>query len=230
MKRGSTEEDPEPASRGAADRQETIDLTRRRVLTALATTGALSVLPSLLRRPGLIEDVLAATPYLTRDTLNGVTVFWVPGPDPYSLHQGESTLDPGGLEAGAGEGLYQGLNFANPFAPNLADTVATILNSTTLAVFPAGTGPFESPFSNLSFAQKGTVFEVLEGNPLTAPLIGILPVVVGFLAYAETAVFDPATRTISGRPIGWDLSNYTGVSDGRDEFKGYFRNRRKADA
>lgn len=229
MKREITK-DPEPASRGAADRQETVDLTRRRVLTALATSGALSVLPSLLLRPGFIEDVLAATTDLTRDTLNGVTVFWVPGPDPYSLHQGESTSDPGGLEAGAGEGLYQGLNFANPFAPNLADIVATILNQTALAVFPAGTGPFASPFSNLSFAQKGTVFAALEGNPATAPLIGILPVVVGFLAYAETAVFDPATRTISGRPIGWDLSNYTGVSDCRDEFLGYFRNRRKADA
>ncbi len=230
MKREITKEDPKPASRGAADRQETIDLTRRRVLTALVTTGALSVLPSLLRRPGLIEDVLAATPDLTRDTLNGVTVFFVPGPDPYSVHQGESTLEPGGLETGAGEGLYQGLNFANPFAPNLADTVATILNQTALAVFPAGAGPFASEFSNLSFAQKAKVFDLLEGNPEAAPLIGILPVVVGFLAYAETAVFDPATRTISGRPIGWDLSNYSGVSDGRDEFKGYFRNVRKAHA
>jgi hypothetical protein len=99
-----------------------------------------------------------------------------------------------------------------------------------LAVNPATSGPFASPFSNLSFADKGRVFALLEGNPASAPLAGVLPVAVGFLAYAETAVFDPVTRTISGRPIGWDLSSYTGVSDGHDEFRGYFRNRRRADA
>ena len=63
-----------------------------------------------------------------------------------------------------------------------------------------------------------------------AGLVGVLPLVVGFLTFAETAVFDPVTRTISDRPLGWALCNYSGVSDGRDEFRGYFRNRRKADA
>src|SRR5262249_9268425 len=165
-----------------------------------------------------------------REMLNGVAVFFVPGPDPYSAHQGESAPEPGGLETGAGEGLFQGLNFANPFVPNLADVVAALLNSTALAVNPAASGPFVSPFSNLSFADNAGVLPALEGSPASAPRPGSLPLVVGFLAYAETGVFNPATRTISGRPIGWDLSNYSGVSNGRDEFKGYFRNRRKADA
>jgi hypothetical protein len=231
MERDLPEVDPKSISRSAIDRKEPIDLARRRVLGALVATGALTALPAFLEKTGLIREVLAATPDLTRDTLNGVTVFFVPGPDPYSLHQGESTPEPGGLQAGAGEGLFQALNFANPFLPNLADTVAAILNSTALAVNPAAAaGPFVSPFSNLSFAHKGVVFSLLEGNPATAPLIGVLPLIVGFLSYAETAVFNPATRTISGRPIGWDLSNYSGVSDGRDEFRGYFKNRRHADA
>jgi hypothetical protein len=189
---------------------------------------------SVLALPGLsgklISNAVADTVQLTRETLYGVAVFFVPGPDPFSLQQGESTATPGSIEAGAGEGLLQGLNFANPFAPNLADTVAGILNSTALAVNPAVTGPFQSPFANLPFAQKGVVFSLLEGNPATAQLIGLLPLAVAFLTYSETAVFDPVTRTIRDRPIGWDLSNYSGVSDGRNEFRGYFRNRRKADA
>ena len=203
---------------------------RKFIVRALLGAGALSSLPALIEKTGLTETVLAAEPDLTRDTLNGLAVFFVPGSDPYSVHQGESLPEPGGLETGAGEGLYQGLNFANPFVPNLADMVAALLNATALAVNPAGGGPFASPYSNLSFADKARVFAALEGNPASAPLVGTLPLVVGFLAYAETAVFNPATRTISGRPLGWDLSNYSGVSNGRDELRGYFRNRRKADA
>jgi hypothetical protein len=216
------------AADGLSDR--TAASRRIFIVRTLVGAGAIGWLPALLEITGVAQAAQAAGPDLTRDTLNGVAVFFVPGPDPYSLHQGESTPEPGGLETGAGEGLYQGLNFAYSFAPNLADVVAGLLNSTALAVKPTATGPFTSAFSNLSFADKATVFAALEGNPASAPVAGLLPIVVTFLAYAETAVFNPATRTISGRPIGWDLSNYSGVSNGRDEFKGYFRNVRKAHA
>jgi hypothetical protein len=230
MKQDLTKTSRNAEGGSSADAPAAVDLVRRRVISALLASGALTALSPLLEKTGLVKEALAQSPGLTRDTLNGVAVFFVPGPDPYSMHQGESTSEPGGLEAGAGEGLFQGLNFANPFVPNLADVVAGLLNATALAVNPKASGPFVSPFSNLSFADKGKVFAVLEGNPASAPLAGVLPVAVGFLAYAETAVFDPATGTISGRPIGWDLCNYSGVSDGRDEFRGYLRNRRRADA
>jgi len=230
LKQDLTETSRKFARGSAAEAPAAVDRVRRRVISALLASGALTALSPLLEKTGLVKEALAQSPDLARDTLNGVAVFFVPGPDPYSVHQGESTPEPGGLETGAGEGLYQGLNFSNPFVPNLAEVVAGLLNAFALSVNPTATSPFASPFSNLSFAEKGKVFELLEGNPATAPLAGVLPVVVGFLAYAETAVFDPATRTISGRPIGWDLSSYSGVSDGRDEFRGYFRNRRKADA
>src|SRR6266545_2740409 len=141
---------------------------RKFIVQALLGAGALSSLPALLEKTGLAEAALAAGQDLTRDTLNGVAVFFVPGPDPYSVHQGESTPEPGGLETGAGEGLFQGLNFANPFVPNLADVVAALMNSTALAVNPAASGPFASPFSNLSFADKARVFAALDGNPAPA--------------------------------------------------------------
>jgi hypothetical protein len=204
------------------------DLRRRKFVVAMLATAGLATLPGLGGK--LITNAVAASPQLTRETLNGIAVFFAPGPDPFSLQQGESTVEPGAIETGAGEGLLQALNFANPFAPDLADTVAGIFNSTALAVQPNVTGPFQSQFANLTFQQKGVVFAALEGNAATAGLAGVLPLVVSFLTFAETAVFDPATRTIRDRPIGWDLCNYTGVSDGRDEFRGYFRNRRKADA
>jgi hypothetical protein len=207
---------------------EPLGLRRRRLIVAMFAAAGIAALPEVGR--GLIGTAMAASPQATREALNGIAVFFAPGPDPFSLQQGESTPEPGAIEAGAGEGLFQGLNFANPFAPDLADTVAGIFDSTALAVSPGVTGPFQSPFANLKFAQKAAVFAALEGTPAVAQLVGVLPLVVGFLTYAETAVFDPATRTIRDRPIGWDLSNYSGVSDGRDEFRGYFRNRRKADA
>jgi hypothetical protein len=217
---------------GAADSEralEAVDLRRRRIVAAIFATTGVAALPQLWRG-NFIANAAAATPQLTRETLNAIAVFFAPGADPFSLQQGEVTKEPGAIEAGAGEGLYQGLNLANPFAPDLADTVADIFNSTADAVNRGGAGPFESSFANLSFAQKGVVFAALESNAATAQLVGVLPLVVGFLTFAETAVFDPATRTILDRPIGWDLSDYSGVSDGRDEFRGYFRNRRKTDA
>jgi hypothetical protein len=219
----------QPQPRAASDPAlEPVDLRRRRIVASMFAVSGVLALPGLSGQ--LISKAVADTPQLTRETLYGVAVFFVPGPDPFSLVQGESTPEPGALEAGAGEGLIQGLNFANPFAPNLADVVAGIVNSTALAVNPAITGPFQSPFANLPFAQKGIVFALLEGNPATAQLTGLLPLAVAFLSYSETAVFDPVTRTLRDRPIGWDLTNYSGVSDGRNEFRGYFRNRRKADA
>jgi len=224
------EEDSMRSGEAADGLSDPTSASRRKFIVQALFAAAISSLPALLERTGVAQAAQAAEPDLARDTLNGVAVFFVPGPDPYSVHQGESTLEPGGLETGAGEGLYQGLNFANPFVPNLADVVAGLLNSTALLLNLDVIGPFDSEFSNLSFADKATVFAALEGNPASAPLAGLLPIVVGFLAYAETAVFNPATRTISGRPIGWDLSNYSGVSNGRDEFKGYFRNVRKAHA
>jgi hypothetical protein len=77
------------------------------------------------------------------------------------------------------------------------------------------------------------VLAVLEGDPSFAPLrslVGVLPALVAFLAYSEAGVFDHATRTLHGRPVGWTLSGYEGVADGRDDFRGYFENRRRADA
>jgi hypothetical protein len=95
------------------------------------------------------------------------------------------------------------------------------------AVNPSASGNFSAPFANLSFLEKVAVFQALEGDPASRPLAGVLPQFVAFLVYSEAGVFDPNSRTLTGKPLGWTLSSYEGVADGRDEFKGYYQNRRK---
>jgi hypothetical protein len=216
------------------DEVEALCLSRRAfIVRAALVTGALGSLPALLERAGLLEDALAATPDVVHETFNGLVAFVVPGSDVYSLAQGESTAEPGGIDAGATPALIGGLNFAQWFNPTAAASVATLLNGVALAVNPgAASGSFGSPFANLSFGEKAAVFGVLESDPQFAPLrslFGSLLGLVAFLAYSEVGVFDPATRTLTGRPVGWTLSAYEGVADGRDELRGYFENRRRAD-
>jgi hypothetical protein len=178
-----------------------------------------------------VEDARAATAAVVDETFSGLVAFVVPGPDAYSVAQGESTADAGGIDAGAVPALIAGLNFAQWFNPTAAEAVAGLLNSVALAVNPsAASGSFGSPFANLSFADKATVFAVLEGDPQFAPLrplVGTLLGLVAFLSYSEVGMFDPATRQLVGTPVGWTLSSYDGVADGRDDFRGYFEHRRR---
>jgi hypothetical protein len=208
-------------------------LTRRTfVARALATAGALVSLPEAVARLG-VEDAAAAAPDLVTDTFNGLVAFVVPGPDAYSVAQGESTAEPGGIDAFATQALIEGLTFAQPAQP-LASIVASLLNLVAQGVDPgSATGPFVSQFANLAFVEKAAVFDVLEHDESFAQLwslFGILPSLVAFLAYSEVAVFDPATRTLGGTPVGWTLTSYDGVADDRDAFVGYFENRKKVNA
>jgi len=208
--------------------------SRRALVTrAVVAAGALVSLPEAISRFGLAGEAAAATTDLVADTINGLVAFVVPGPDAYSVAQGEATTEPGGIDAFATPALIQGLTFAEPSQP-LAAMVASLLNLVAQSVNPASpTGQFTSPFANLSFGEKSAVLDVLEhGEPFAQlwSLFGVLPSLVAFLAYSEVGVFDPSTRTLVGTPVGWSLTSYDGVADGRDAFVGYFENRRSADA
>jgi len=217
---------------------ETVDQRRlsrgRFVSEALAVAGSLVALPPALARLGLEEEAAAATTTLVTETFDGLVAFVVPGDDAFSRAQGEWTDEPGGIAAFATPALIQGLNFAQPVPEDIAGMTATLLNTAAQIVAPAsGVGPFSSPFANLSFAEKGAALGVLENAEPFAPLrslFAILPSLAAFLSYSEVGVFDPATRTLVGTPLGWTLSSYDGVADGRDAFVGYFENRRSVDA
>ena len=221
------------AERERAERDERLS-RRDFVARAALLTAGLALLPSALERLALVDDALAAPADVVLETFNGLAAFVVPGRDPFSVAQGESTADPGGVEAFAGVALVQGLDFAQWFQPTLSASVATLLNHVATLVDPASaSGTFAAPFANLSLAGKAAAFQILEGNPAFAPfrsLVGILPSFVGFLTYSEVGAFDPATRSLVAIPLGWTLASYPGVADGRDDFRGYFENRRRADA
>jgi hypothetical protein len=204
----------------------------RRATALAAGAGVLERLPGALRIQGWLEDAYAAGPDVVEQTMNGLIAFIVPGRDPYSRAQGTKTKVPGGIEAGTTPALIRTLDRFLPGPLPLSATAATILNEFAATVDPASRrGKFASPFANLSFAKKAKVFETLEGLQGESSgsirfLAGNLPDLVAFLAYSEAGTPGAKRR----RPLGWRLTSYTGVSDGRKEFKGYWRGRKAADS
>ena len=128
---------------------------------------------------------------------------------------------------------------------NLLDAVALVVNP--LALDPiTSTGISVSAFSHLSTAEKAKVFELLEGlqvpddklpEPFTRAsgnlsfIAGIVPGFTAFLAGNEQGAYNAATRSLTGRPVSWQISGYqpAGPVEGWDELKGYYRGRKKAD-
>jgi hypothetical protein len=176
-------------------------------------------------------DPAPAASELVRDTVNGLLAFVVPGPDAYSVMQGVSTVEPGGVDAGVADALIKSFDTAQPSppqAPPPSAAVTGLLNQIAAQVNPAVAGSAGSAFARLSFAEKAAVFALLEKDPSLAQyrvLAGLLLLVPAALAYSEYGVFDFKDRSLTGRPVGWSISKYTGVADGRDDFKGYFQGR-----
>jgi hypothetical protein len=196
-------------------------------MALLAAAASLARATDLLTSRGWIQADEVPTPDLLHDTFNGLLAFIVPGPDDYSVSQGVSTVEPGGVDEGVADILIATLDETTPFVPQFSATVAAILNNIALVVNPTPGGTFLSPFACLSFAEKAAVFQIMDGTDSLKPLAGVLPAFVAFFCYSEAAVFDPVTRSLTGHPIAWDLSSYQGVSEGRNEFLGYFENRRE---
>jgi hypothetical protein len=176
---------------------------------------------------GWLEAAEAAPADLIHDTFNALLAFVVPGSDEYSIAQGMSTAEPGGVDAGAIDVLLATLDETTPFVPQFSMIVAGVFNGLAQVINPSAAGPFPSPFARLSFAEKAAVFQIMDATDSLKALAGILPAFVAFFCYSEAGSFDPATRSLTGPPLGWRLSSYRGVADGRAEFLGYFRNRRE---
>lgn len=189
---------------------------------SLGATAAMIQLPAVLTKHGWLEAARAAQSDI-HETLNGLIAFFVPGPDPYSVAQGVSTGELGGVNANVTDALINTLDLAQP---PLSITAATVLNNVALGVNPnSKDGPFSSPFANLLFQEKVKVFQILGAESQLAPLASLLALAVAFLSYSEAGVFDSGKLT--DWPVGWTISGYQGVSRGHDEFRGYFQNRRK---
>jgi hypothetical protein len=133
----------------------------------------------------------------------------------------------------------------------LSLVIAMTLNLVATQVNPASLhGAFVSPFSRLSWADKGKAMSLIEGTdsdlvqaldvnlpqPLHQSLSGVLKFVGGALiefsafgAFSEYGVFNKQTKTLTGKPVGWTISGYGGIAEGWDDFKGYYQGRKKVE-
>jgi hypothetical protein len=210
-------------------------LSRRRFLELAGAAAVFAQLPGFLAGRGWLEEALAQSADAVRDALNGLVAFVIPGPDEYSVAQGQSTKEPGGIAAGTTDLLIELLDrFVDTPAGTVIPSsggVAQLLNGTALQVNPAASGgPFASPFARLKFDEKTEVFnrleQITEGSELRF-VSGILIGAVGFLGFGEGGVFDPKTRQLTGTPVGWTITGYGGVAEGHAELRGYWRGRTK---
>lgn len=127
----------------------------------------------------------------------------------------------------------------------LLNYVATVVNPLSLH------GAFVSPFARLSFADKARAMEQLETSqsqlvalidaqvpqPLKASVSGLLQFLGGALhefaafgSFGESPRFDPRTRSLTGRPVGWQLTGFlpdNQTGDGWDDLLGYYQDRRE---
>lgn len=188
----------------------------------------LAQLPDLARLDGWLDDAYAATPTDVRQTFEGLVAYVVPGPDRYSRQQGQRSRTPGGVAAGGADVLIRTLDAFIVSRPPFSVTVAAFLNGLS----PQRRGPFRSRFANLSVRQKRAVLDALVASSEEGIrfLGGNLPGLAAFACYSEANAYDRRRRRLRRRPVGWRLSRYAGLAEGRADLKGYFRGRRKADA
>ncbi|MEE2032071.1 hypothetical protein [Rhodococcus chondri] len=208
--------------------------TRRRFLAGFLGTGTAVAGIGLFSSTASAQPPQQAPP--VRDTINGILSFVVPGNDAYSHQQGVATDRPGGVTPGTAESLERTLDQAvaipmfGPAGITLpgAAGAAVLLNIFATTADPAAAaGPFAAPFANLDHATKAQVFEWLDTDPrfegfILRFVVNTIPTLAAFAAYSEVSAFDRAQRTTTGRPVGWELSNYAGPSDGWDEVIGYY--------
>lgn len=226
--------------------------------TAL-TAAAVSALPDLLRWKGWYDPAIAQEADIVLDTFNGLAAMVWPGDDAYSQAQGEATDRPGAIAANAGHHIREALDFFVPMpdGPGLSNDetvplsggIASTINVVAATVDPVGNpAPFPSHFARLPFESKVATWRRLEEDtrnidasgmpePFTHSagvvqfVFGVLPGFVQFFAFSEIDVWDPSSRTLTERPVGWDHAGYlrafgTRPPEGHDDLKGYYGGRR----
>ena len=234
-------------------------LTRRDFLAYCgglsAASAAVWALPDVLGSRGWWSPAYGEDVDVVVDTFNGLGAMIWPGHDAYSVAQGEWRDGPGAVAANVGRHMTEMLDglVAQPYTAlpvnrgtvPLSGSLASAINSVAVAVNPVGTGAaFPSPFARLTVADKAAVWRILEQDTRQVAdrdptrslgvlqfLFGVLPPLVAFYAFCEVDVFDPATRTVVRRPLGWDhagfLGDRTAPVEGWDDFLGYYQGRRE---
>ena len=226
------------------------ELSRRELIKRGGLLGGVAILAAQLPAivgQGWLAKAQAQTLDVVRDTFNGLVAFAVPGPDEYSVAQGESSRTPGGIATGGPATVMELFDEYVPLASTgvtlpASGAVALLLNETALLVNPgAAIGKFISPFSNLTFDEKIESLRLLDeqteglssvevagiGAGELRFVSGILIGAAAFFSMVEGNSAGAEPGTLVSEPIAWQISNYDGIAEGRDNFKGYYQGRRR---
>ncbi|MFD0901274.1 hypothetical protein [Actinomadura sediminis] len=166
---------------------------RRAFLRATGLTGAFAAAPALLAPPAAARPVraadtgpvAAALDRLAHDTMSGLAVFVMPGPDPYSRAQGTPRAEPGGVEARLPGFLVEMLNRFVPFPDQIAGPL--------LRALAQGAGglrlprPPDEPEAGAARVDRG--LGLLLRNDATVPLAPV----VALLLNLQAVRVDPGT-------------------------------------
>lgn len=181
-------------------------LTRVGVLGALAAAG--TAVPGVARAvtsgsPGdpLVDQVAKLLAAIARDTLNGLAVFVVPGPDAYSKTQGTPREEPGAMEAKSPDFLIESLDNYVPMSDQVATAVGRAL-ANGLADVPIVVPPEIPVLTNTLLADLDDVVKLLLRNDSALPLSAV----IALLLNAQAVRVDP------GSAAGPHLSPFSRLS------------------
>jgi hypothetical protein len=139
------------------------------------------------RAPSL-EEIQLALDALALDTMGGLCAFVVPGDDPYSVAQGESSAEPGALAAGVDEFLVKSLDDFLPIpSPELAGLVGALASA--LAATPLWVPPEVEELFPQTTEIVETIGDELVGLLETGsiPAANVVTLVLNLLAVAINA-------------------------------------------
>ncbi len=102
-------------------------LARVGLLGAAATVGGAGTALAAPEPNDPLTDLELLLQALARDTIGGLIAFAVPGPDGYSLTQGVSTTEPGGVDAGGVDFMLSALDTFYPAHDQLLTPVVQAL-------------------------------------------------------------------------------------------------------
>jgi len=144
------------------------------------------------------ETAHAATTDLIHDTYNGLIAFVVPGPDDYSVSQGVSTVEMGGIDTGVIDVLIGTIDQSAPYLPQFSAVTAGILGAamTTWVTF--------TPSMLWIFAGAPFVEQLRGNRHLSGALAAITAAVVGVILnltvwFALHVLFGQVAET----RVGW---------------------------
>ncbi|TQL66548.1 hypothetical protein FB381_0411 [Nocardioides albertanoniae] len=181
-------------------------LTRVGVLGALAAAG--TAVPGVARAvtsgspaDPLVDQVAKLLAAIARDTLNGLAVFVVPGPDAYSRTQGTPREEPGAMEARTPDFLIESLDNYVPMSDQVAAAVGRAL-ANGLADVPIVVPPAIPVVTNSLLADLDDVVKVLLRNDSALPLSAVIALLLN----------TQAVRVDPGSAAGPHLSPFSRLS------------------